>query len=123
MERTIKIGGIDCRMKTSAALPRIYRMTLGRDLFLDFSAMITVKKNKKGEEKFFVTDISTLENIAWAMHKHGDNTQPDDVTEWLAQFETPTAVTDAADEIVNMWLDENETTSEEQKKREESTEK
>ena len=35
MRRTITISGIQCEMKSSAAIPRMYRMKFERDIFVD----------------------------------------------------------------------------------------
>ena len=32
MEKVLKIGGVDCHLKTSAAVPRLYRLKFNQDL-------------------------------------------------------------------------------------------
>ena len=38
-EKTINIGGQEVRFRSSAAIPRLYRLKFGRDIFGDLSAL------------------------------------------------------------------------------------
>lgn len=136
MKRTITISGIDCKFKSSAAIPRIYRLKFGRDIFVD---MLKIQKNvsaqerrkkelkrqyekeeKKFEEEQFesglpIDSLEMFENIAYLMHKHGDKEQPDTIEEWLDQFET-FDIYQILPEILEMWNLENRQMSEAKKK-------
>lgn len=136
MKRTITISGIDCKFKSSAAIPRIYRLKFGRDIFVD---MLKIQKNvsaqerrkkelkrqyekeeKKFEEEQFesglpIDSLEMFENIAYLMHKHGDKEQPDTIEEWLDQFET-FDIYQILPEILEMWNLENRQMSETKKK-------
>ena len=59
--------------------------------------------------------LETFENIAYIMHKHGDASQPDDINEWLEQFET-FDIYKVLPEILTLWNLENVTTSVAKKK-------
>lgn len=124
MRKVITIGGIDCNFKSSAAIPRMYRLKFGRDIFVDMqkskrdvdiNERIQDEKRKKAEEEgeeYFeestisVESLEMFENIAFLMHKHGDPQQPSDIDEWLEQFET-FSIYEVLPEILEMWNLEN----------------
>lgn len=124
MRKVITIGGIDCNFKSSAAIPRMYRLKFGRDIFVDMQKLkrdvdinerIQDEKRKKAEEtgeEYFeestisVESLEMFENIAFLMHKHGDPQQPSDIDEWLEQFET-FSIYEVLPEILEMWNLEN----------------
>lgn len=131
MKKTIRISGVDCRMKSSAAIPRMYRLKFGRDIFVDMGklkkqmdAQDRLKKElreqaeKKGEEfdegsvgsMLPIQSLEMFENIAYLMHKHGDPKQPNDIDRWLEQFEV-FDIYKILPEILEMWNLENETRS------------
>jgi len=119
MERIINLGGVPCKMKTSAALPREYRKQFNRDIFSDFVNFVQMEEipgDEEGKQQIMIRDLSGLENLAYAMHKHGDPAQPDTVEAWLEQFDDPYAVIGAVGEIMALWLNETKTTSVAQKK-------
>ena len=133
MEKTVQIGGKDCRLKTSAALPRIYRLYVGREIFEDVHKIIsTLLRSAQASTDPTVAaparedqlEAVTLgENLAYAMHKHGDPSQPNTVEGWLEQFDDEAALADPAlvIELVTLWNHDSETTSSEKKKKEQST--
>lgn len=108
MEKVITISGIECRMKTSAAIPKIYRMKFKRDIFVDMQKLLKdMNKNKqKDESEYSIESLEMFENIAYLIHKHGDPSQPDDIIDWLDQFETFDIYT-VLPEIIDMWGTEN----------------
>lgn len=139
MRKTIMIGSVECNFKTSAALPRMYRLKFQRDLFNDLNSIdrqIKAQEKKKEEMKQIAMDkgipfdaseyestlpvntLTTFENIAFLMHKHGDPTQPTEIDEWLDQFET-FDIYNVFPEILGMWNDENEQFSTPKKENEE----
>ena len=134
MEKIIRIGGKDCRMKNSAALPRLYRSLLNREVFEDMGVITDVLAPKdEKEEKGKKIDLSTatseeltalgyVEDLAFVMHKHGDPTQPNTVEAWLEQFDDPAAVFNVVFEILTLWNSGIVRTSDAQKKTGQSTE-
>lgn len=117
MDRIIEIGGVKCRLRTNAALPREYRRNRGRDIFADFQAIWAANKPEAtDEERLHALDL--CEEITFAMHRFGDPTQPEDLEAWLAQFDEAGAVYTAWPAVLALWINETETTSEPQKKRE-----
>ena len=133
MKKTVKIGEKNCEMKTSAALPRIYRLAFGRDIFEDvffmtktFSDAAASMKNKDlpaPSEKDQMEASTIFENLTYAMHKHGDPKQPDSVEDWLGQFEDEAALMSSSVvmQIMDLWNHETETTAEAKKKKDQST--
>lgn len=136
MKRTITINGNECTFKSSAAIPRIYRLKFGRDIFVD---MAKIEKQMKAQDRLKaemmakceeegvefdgetfesgipLESLEVFENIAYLMHKHGDSTQPSDIDEWLDQFET-FDIYEVLPEILEMWGLENKQTSKPKKK-------
>lgn len=131
MVKEVKIGKKEVIFKSSAAIPRIYRLKYKRDIFGD---MATIGKELKRNKEIFKSDLNemdederfekecelasnippemltTFENIAYLMNKHGDPSQPDDINEWMDQFET-FDIYEIMPVIMQMWFDENKTTS------------
>ena len=125
MIREMNVNSIVCRFKSSAAVPRMYRIKFGRDLFQDLNMLRKqLEKNKKlkqmtEENGELVVDqdeddisefppkmLEIFENVAFIMHKHGDKNQPEDIDEWLEQFET-FDIYEVLPTILEMWSFEN----------------
>lgn len=136
MKKTVIINGIECKLKSSAAIPRIYRLKFGRDIFVDMTKlqkqisaqeklMKELKEQAEAEGKEFdeeeigsslpISSLEMFENIAFLMHKHGDPSQPSDIEEWLDQFET-FDIYEILPEILEMWNLENRQLSTQKKR-------
>lgn len=120
MRKTIEINGVECHFKSSAAIPRMYRLKFGRDIFVDMQKLKT-QMDKSGmqedgsEESLPIDSLEMFENIAYLMHKHGDPDQPSDINEWLDQFET-FDIYEVLPQILEMWNLENRQMSTAKKK-------
>lgn len=131
MVKTIVIDGKECRFKSSAAIPRMYRMKFGRDVFVDMSNLkkqIDIQEKVKAETKaeckkkgiLFNEDdfesslplesLEIFENISYLFHKHGDPSQPDNIDDWLEQFET-FDIYKILPETLDLWSFDNKQTS------------
>lgn len=125
MVKEVKIGGKKCRLESSAAVVRLYREKFKEDLIISMNDIFTstaqrMRTNKEIEEAakqegkeavkisedFLPEHIRTLENFAYILHKNGDPSQPDEVTEWLKQFGL-TAVYDTFPTLIDIWIEEN----------------
>lgn len=125
MIREMDVNGIACRFKSSAAVPRMYRIKFGRDLFQDLNMLRKqLEKNEKSKQlteentdlvidqdeddisEFPPKMLEIFENVAFIMHKHGDKSQPEDIDEWLEQFET-FDIYEVLPTILEMWSFEN----------------
>ena len=86
--RTVEIAGKQVSFKASAAIPRLYRIKFGRDIFKDLISLKgLVKDSEEGEVTLSNADLEIFENVAYLMAKHADPTQPDNIDDWLDQFE------------------------------------
>ena len=106
MEKVLKIGGVDCHLKTSAAVPRLYRLKFNQDLIVDFENLVTDVKTNEGT--LSPRAITTLEQFCYICHKYGDPSQPDDIIVWLKQFDNDGAVYNVLSDLISLWSDENE---------------
>lgn len=112
MIKKIEICGKECTFKSSAAIPRLYRIKFQRDLFVDMQSVINEAKSNK---EMSIASLEAFENIAYLMHKHGDPSQPDDINEWLDQFDF-FSIYSILPQIVEMWQVETATMSTPKKK-------
>ena len=123
MRKTITINGIECEFKSSAAIPRMYRLKFGRDIFVDLSNLkkqveISKKlKEESGESNLPINSLEMFENIAFLMHKHGDKNQPSEIDEWLEQFET-FDIYEILPDVLELWNMENKQMSVPKKEKE-----
>lgn len=107
MEKIINIDGKDCVFKTSASIPRMYRLQFKRDIFLDLTKIQkAVEKAEKTKKDLPLEVLELFENIAYLMHRHGDNKQPKDIDKWLEQFDT-FSIYQILPEILELWTGEN----------------
>ena len=127
MERTIKVGGAELRMRASALIPRLYRFRFGRDLIKDMTQLekaykkaMSLKEDATDEEKqdaeLGVLDLTIFENVAWAMAKNADPNVPNDPDEWLDAIDGVFSVYEVLPQILDLWTAGLETTSNPAKK-------
>lgn len=101
--RTVEIAGKQVSFKASAAIPRIYRIKFGRDIFKDLINLRgIVKDSEEGEITLSNADLEIFENVAYLMAKHADPTQPDNIDDWLDQFEM-FAIYEVLPVILDLW--------------------
>lgn len=102
IEKTVKIDGRDVKFKSSAALPRLYRIKFGRDLFVDMAKLSkTLEKSNEGE--IAIESLELFENVAYLMNKYAEPDAPDNIDDWLEQFET-FDVYSVLPEIIDLWV-------------------
>lgn len=86
--KTVEIAGKQVSFKASAAIPRLYRIRFGRDIFKDLMSLKSlVQSSEEGESTLSNTDLEMFENVAYLMAKHADPEQPDNIDDWLDQFD------------------------------------
>lgn len=94
IKKTIEIDGEQVEFKASAAVPRIYRIKFGRDLFADLQKIAKSvdgkgKKKEKEASEIPIEDLTMFENIAYVMAKHANPKEvPDNIMEWMEKFNT-----------------------------------
>ena len=104
IEKTVKIGDTDVKFRSSASVPRLYRIKFGRDIFKDLSRLEKSYKEKGGEEAsaMEIEDLEIFENVAYIMAFHADPTIPKTIDEWLEQFEM-FSIYEILPEIQELW--------------------
>lgn len=114
--KTIEIAGKEVTFKASAAIPRIYRISFNRDIFKDLMDLRgAVKSSETGESTLSNADLEVFENVAYLMAKHADPTQPDDINDWLDQFDM-FAIYEVLPVILDLWTQNINTQIESKKK-------
>ena len=102
-------------MKSSAAIPRLYRIKFKRDVFKDLSKLQTSYDNKeKTGGELQIEDLEIFENLAYIMAYHADPSIPETIEDWLDQFQM-FSIYEVLPEILKMWGDNFVTDSESKK--------
>ena len=104
LTKTVSIGGREVTFKSSAAIPRMYRIKFKRDIFKDLSRLESSYKDKGGEDgsAMEVGDLEIFENVAYIMALHADPSIPETIEEWLDQFEM-FSIYQILPEILELW--------------------
>lgn len=88
LQKIVKIGDKEVAFRSSAAIPRLYRMKFKRDIFKDLSKLEQSYQGKTSEGgSFEIEDLEIFENVAYIMAFHADHSIPDNIDDWLDQFE------------------------------------
>ena len=101
--KKLDIDGKQVPFKASAAIPRIYRIKFGRDIYKDLNTL--EKSIGKGDEKDSNLDLFSLEmfeNIAYVMAKYADPSIPDTPEEWLDEFNT-FSIYQVLPQLIELW--------------------
>ena len=103
LTKTIMIDDQAVTFRASAAVPRIYRIKFGRDIYKDLDALQKAIDTSKEEASTLDTfSLEMFENIAYVMAKHADPSIPDTPEEWLDQFNT-FSIYQVLPEIIKLW--------------------
>ena len=104
IKKNILVDGLEVPFKASAAVPRLYRMKFGRDIYKDFAAL--QKSVSEGDEEKSALNIESLEvfeNLAWLMAHHADpDNVPDTPDEWLEEFNT-FSIYEILPQLIELW--------------------
>ena len=101
--KTVEIDGKDVIFKASAAIPRIYRIKFGRDIYKDLAKLEkSVSQNKEGSSEIDIPSLEMFENIAYIMAKHADPSIPDTPEEWLDNFNT-FSIYQVLPSLIELW--------------------
>ena len=105
LTKTVKIGDHEVTFKSSAAIPRLYRIKFKRDIFKDLTKLEKSYKEKDdGTKEMEIEDLEIFENVAYIMAWHADPTIPGTIDEWLEQFEM-FSIYEVLPEILELWGD------------------
>ena len=103
MKQNITIDGQEVPFKASAAIPRIYRMRLHRDIYKDLRDLEKgIDKNDPENSNLDLFSLEMFENIAYVMAKHADPSIPDTPEEWLDGFNT-FSIYQVLPQIIELW--------------------
>jgi len=103
MIKTIEIDGKQVPFKASAAIPRIYRVKYGRDIFKDLMKLQkALNENIADASNLDLFSLETFENIAYLMAKHADPSLPDTAEEWLDEFSV-FSIYNVLPAIIELW--------------------
>ena len=102
LKKTLNIGGKEVTFRSSATVPRLYRLKFKRDIFKDLTRLEkSMEKTKDGDE-FEIEDLELFENVAYIMAYHADSSIPDTIEEWLDQFDM-FSIYEILPEILELW--------------------
>lgn len=105
LQKTVVIGNNEVRFRSSATIPRLYRIKFKRDIFKDLAKLeASYKKNGSGDEgsSLEIEDLEIFENVAYIMAYHADHSIPGTIDEWLDQFEM-FSIYEVLPEILELW--------------------
>ena len=112
IKKIINIDGIDVPFKASAAVPRLYRLKFGRDVYKDFAALQKSVNKQKTEESdesspqesgLDIDSLEVFEQLSWVMAKHADSENvPDDPNDWLEQFNV-FSIYEVLPKLIELW--------------------
>ena len=104
LEKTLTISGKDVRFRSSATVPRLYRIKFKRDIFKDLAKLETSYKDKASEDgsALEIEDLEIFENVAYIMAFHADHSIPDTNAERTAQVDM-FSIYEVLPEILELW--------------------
>ena len=103
IEKTIDICGKEVKFRSSATIPRLYRIKFKRDIFKDLTKLEKAysKKATDGDD-IEIDDLEIFENVAYIMAFHADPSIPKTIDEWLDQFDM-FSIYQVLPEILTLW--------------------
>jgi hypothetical protein len=104
IKKIISIDGIEIPFKASAAVPRLYRLKFGRDIYQDFASLQKdVQNGDESNSGLNIESLEVFENIAFVMAKHADpENVPDNPDEFLEQFNT-FSIYEILPQLIELW--------------------
>ena len=104
IKKNIMIDGKEVPFKASAAVPRLYRLKFGRDIYKDFASLQTNVEEEDAEKSDLdIESLEVFENIAFIMAKHADpDNVPDSPDDFLEQFNT-FSIYEILPQLIELW--------------------
>ena len=104
IKKNIVIDGREVPFKASAAVPRLYRLKFGRDIYKDFASLQTNVEEEDAEKSGLdIESLEVFENIAFIMAKHADpDNVPDSPDDFLEQFNT-FSIYEILPQLIELW--------------------
>ena len=105
IEKVINISGQDVKFRSSASVPRLYRIKFKRDIFRDLTKLEKAySKKSETDDDLQIDDLEIFENVAYIMAFHADPSIPKTIDEWLDQFDM-FSIYEVLPEILSLWGD------------------
>ena len=103
LTKTVTIGDRNVTFKSSAAIPRLYRIKFKRDIFKDLTKLEKSYRDKAEDDKDLeIDDLEIFENVAYIMALHADPEIPGNINDWLDQFEM-FSIYEVLPQILDLW--------------------
>lgn len=110
IKKNILVDGIEVSFKASAAVPRLYRLKFGRDIYRDFATLqsaVEESEDENSDEKktsaLSIESLEVFENVAYIMAKHADpEGVPSEPDEWLEKFNT-FSIYEVLPQLIDLW--------------------
>lgn len=110
IKKNILVDGIEVPFKASAAVPRLYRLKFGRDIYRDFAALQSAVEESEDEDSdekktsaLSIESLEVFENVAYIMAKHADpENVPDNPDDFLEQFNT-FSIYEVLPQLIDLW--------------------
>lgn len=102
--KKIEIDGKEVEFLASAAVPRLYRLKFGRDIYKDLRMLEkSVGENDEDDSSLDLFSLEMFENIAFIMAKHASpSTVPSEPDEWLEEFNT-FSIYQILPQLIDLW--------------------
>ena len=102
--KKIEIDGKEVTVKASAAVPRLYRIKFGRDIYKDLRQLEkSVGENDEDNSNLDLFSLEMFEDLAWLMARHADPAKvPDSPEEFLDQFNT-FSIYQILPQLIELW--------------------
>lgn len=102
--KNIEIDGKEVTFKASAAVPRLYRIKFGRDIYKDLRQLEkSVGENDEDNSNLDLFSLEMFEDLAWLMARHADPANvPDSPEEFLDQFNT-FSIYQILPQLIELW--------------------
>ena len=102
--KKIEIDGQEVEFRASAAVPRMYRIKFGRDIYKDLRQLEkSVGENDKDNSNLDLFSLEMFEDLAWLMARHADPAKvPDSPEEFLDQFNT-FSIYQILPQLIELW--------------------
>lgn len=102
--KKIAIDGKEVTFKASAAVPRLYRIKFGRDIYKDLRQLEkSVGENDEDNSNLDLFSLEMFEDLALLMARHADPANvPDSPEEFLDQFNT-FSIYQILPQLIELW--------------------
>lgn len=102
--KKITIDGKEVAFRASAAVPRLYRIKFGRDIYKDLRQLeSSVGEGDENASKLDLFSLELFEDLAWLMARHADpENVPDNPEDFLDQFNT-FSIYQILPQLIDLW--------------------